>query len=414
MLDRTFHHWTLAAVFSFVLAALLGLLLRVVYVIEFPEWLSFINVRHAHSHVAMMGWLFSGLFILIVYFFKLKGSIYRFLFWGVQFTVLGMLFSFSLQGYALFSILFTTLHLLLSYVFVVQVFRDLKDQNSTAAITMLKTALILMLISTLGPWALGFIMNSGLKGSPFYYGVIQFFLHFQFNGWMIFAALAIFIKHLELLNIPLEPSRFKKFYYLLVVSCILTYALSITWSTPDNLIFWINSIGVIIQLGALVVFVNIIRKVKPILKEKLSNWAYFLMQIAFYCLVTKIVVQTLVAIPYLAVISYTIRNFVVGFIHLLMLGTLSLFIVSIVNQVRNNTLKAEKLGITIFLVGFFGTELLLFVQGLFLWLQMGFMPYYHHIITLTSVFLPAGLLIYFYSQVKIGSIRYAAKGDING
>ncbi len=409
MLNRTSHQWTIAAIISFVLSAILGLLLRVVYVIEFPEWLSFINIRHAHSHVAMLGWLFSGLFILIVYFFKLTGDIYKFLFWGVQFTVLGMLVSFSLQGYGLFSSIFTTLHFLLSYVFIFRVFKDLKGQNLTSAILLLKTALILMLISTVGPWALGFIMNSGLKGTPFYYGVIQFFLHFQFNGWMIFAALAIFMKQLESYKIPLAAASCKKFYYLLVVSCILTYALAITWSTPDNLIFWINSMGVLIQLGALIVLVQIVRKVSVPLKENVSNWTYFLLQVAFYCLVTKIVIQTLVAIPYLAVISYTIRNFVVGFIHLLMLGTLSMFIISIIHQVRNKTFQSEKIGITIFLIGFFGTELLLFLQGLFLWLQMGFLPYYHQMIALTSTLLPVGLLFYLYAQVRIGSIRYGVK-----
>src|SRR6187549_3066580 len=51
---------------SFLLiAAVIGSLLRLIYVMELP-WLRFERWEHAHSHVAMLGWVFIGLFVALL------------------------------------------------------------------------------------------------------------------------------------------------------------------------------------------------------------------------------------------------------------------------------------------------------------------------------------------------------------
>jgi hypothetical protein len=402
MSDRIFKVWTLTALASFIIAAFLGVILRYAFVGELPIWLPFRHLQHAHSHVAMMGWLYSGLFILIVRLFSLNRFIYVRLFWLTQLAVFGMLFSFPFQGYGIFSIFFTTLHLGLSYVFIIHVFRDLKAQasNTNHAGLLLKSALILLFVSTLGTWALGVIMNSPLKGTAWYYGAIQFFLHYQFNGWFIFGALSLFFKYLEKHSITIRHSLFAPFYWLLLVSCIMTYALAVTWSTPDKLLFWTNSLGVVIQLSALIFFWIIIRSIRLQLKPAVKSWTFSLWLLAFVFLSLKIIVQALVAIPALAIVSYTIRNFVVGFIHLLMLGVMSVFIFGAFHQLSVRSLKFERVGINLFLIGFFTTELLLFIQGIMLWLGWGFLPSYHLIILIASLFFPIGLLCYFWSVYR--------------
>ncbi|MBK8506634.1 MAG: hypothetical protein IPL46_33235 [Saprospiraceae bacterium] len=402
MSERIFRLWTLTALASFVIAACLGVMLRYAFVGELPEWLQFRHLQHTHSHVAMMGWLYSGLYILIVRFFDLKRSIYARLFWLTQIVVIGMFFSFPVQGYGLFSISFTTLHLVLSYVFMIQVFRDLKPKSyvNRNSVLFLKSALILLFVSTLGTWALGAIMNSSLKGTAWYYGAIQFFLHYQFNGWFIFGVLGLFFKYLEDSSIHVKQSLFSWFYWLLLVSCILTFALSVTWSTPDKMLFWINSIGVTIQLGALLFFWRLLHFISHNLRSVVRSWTLSLWLIAFLFLSLKIIVQALVAIPALAIVSYTIRIFVVGFIHLLMLGVISLFIFGAFHQLREKTEKLEKVGIYLFLTGFLTTELLLFIQGLMLWIEWGYMPSYHLMILLVSLFFPLGLLCYIWSVYR--------------
>jgi len=173
---NTFQTWILIAFISLLVTSLLGVGLRYAFVGGLPEWIQYRNIQHTHSHMGMMGWIYGALYIFIVRLFNLKRIVYRQLFWLTQCTVVGMLFSFPVQGYGPVSIFFTSLHLIFSYIFIFQVFRDLGLKKNSPSHIMLKTALILLFISTLGTWALGAIMNSPLKGTVWYYAAIQFFL----------------------------------------------------------------------------------------------------------------------------------------------------------------------------------------------------------------------------------------------
>lgn len=151
MTQQTFKSWALVALSAFLIASLLGVALRYAFVGTLPDWIAYKNLQHAHSHVAMMGWLYSALYLLIAYRFKLIRKVYVILFWLTQAAVVGMLCSFPFQGYGLYSIFFTTSHLILSYLFIIQVFRDLgKSPEKSRSRLLLKTALWFLFISTLG------------------------------------------------------------------------------------------------------------------------------------------------------------------------------------------------------------------------------------------------------------------------
>ncbi|NNF33065.1 MAG: hypothetical protein HKN68_03105 [Saprospiraceae bacterium] len=378
-----------------VIAGSVGVLLRLAFVLDLPLWIDYKNLLHTHSHVAMMGWLFSALYLMIAKTFNLKGRFYFNLFWLFQLTIIGMLMFFPIQGYGLGSIPFTTAHMILSYLFAWKVIKDIrlmKLNGPNYPERFLITALVFMVVSTLGTWALGYMMAASLKGSAIYYASIQFFLHFQFNGWFIFAIIAIFLQYCKSHDLIINDRHLRIAYPTLLISCILTYALSVTWSTPKDFIFYLNSIGVIIQFAAMYYLYRWLMtnsgKWRPHFKGYLGNLLIF----ALLCLAVKIVIQTLVAIPALAVISYTIKNFVIGFIHLLMLGAITSF--SLVFLINMGKVKIEKMksGINIFLLGFVGSELILFLQGVMLWQKMGFLPYYYHILAILSALMPIGFL----------------------
>ena len=87
-------------------------------------------LTHAHSHVAMLGWVYLMLFTLIVhYFIPEKKPIYNRLFWLTEVAVVGMMLSFPLQGYAAISISFSTLHIFCSYYFVYLIWNHHKIEN---------------------------------------------------------------------------------------------------------------------------------------------------------------------------------------------------------------------------------------------------------------------------------------------
>src|SRR5680860_44348 len=149
--------WIIISFFNFFIAALMGLMLRSAFIWEI-DWLEYRNMMHGHSHLAMLGWVYLALYALIWYRFipkeKREKRVYSLLFWFTQFTVVGMMGSFPLQGYQVISISFSSLHILSSYVFCYLVWKDHHILKAEVSL-LLKTALVLMILSTMGVWILG-------------------------------------------------------------------------------------------------------------------------------------------------------------------------------------------------------------------------------------------------------------------
>jgi hypothetical protein len=406
--------WVRTALLFFFIAACIGALMRWAFVAE-VEWLEFRYFMYAHSHLAMLGWVFLMLFTFLIHSFldeeQQNRKIYSILFSLMVISCTGMLISFPIQGYGIWSISFSSLHVLVSYVFVWSFWKDLakKKMINSPSIRFVKTALIFMVISTFALWAMAPLMVSELRGSALYYATVQFYLHFQFNGWFIFTVLGLFFKILENHNVNLPKKIINTFYILLVISCFLTFALAVAWSKPLPIVFWINSIGVAIQLLALVSFVIFINKIFPDLKSLFSGKAKLLLGVAFLCFILKILMQSAVIIPSMATIAYTIRNFVIGFIHLVLLGVMSHFIFGYakINGLIKLETKLSKAGIYLFIISFFLTEFTLFVQGLLLWFAIGFVPFYYEGLFVISALLPLSILMILAGEItqRNNSIR---------
>jgi hypothetical protein len=388
--------WLRIALINFAVAAVLALLLRLVHLADL-SWIDYRFVRHAHSHVAMLGWAYMVMYALIWHRFvpqeKRVKEVYTLLFWITQLSVVGMMISFPLQGYGLASIIFTTLHLFLSYAFVGLVWVHLPKDRSKSGL-LLKTSFVWMLLSTAGLWALAIIMANGIR-TPWYYTAIQFFLHFQFNGWFTFSAIALFFIDIEKFNVVTNKQLFLWFFVLLVVSCLLTFALSVAWSNPLPSLYFLNGLGVLIQLAALILFAVILKGVWNSFSGGKTNIVKAFYLLAFGSFALKIVIQSIVVIPEVAVISYTIRQFVVGFIHLTMLGSLSCFVLALLYEHYHAIFssKVSLLGGYAFMATFIATEAILFVQGLMLWAALGFAEYYYEALFIATGGLVIGIIM---------------------
>ena len=345
-------------------------------------------LTHAHSHVAMLGWVYLMLFVLIVhYFVPEKKSIYNRLFWLTQFAVVGMMLSFPFQGYAAVSIAFSTLHIFCSYYFVYLIWNHHKTE-SVVTQRLLKMALLFMLLSTAGVWCLGPAVSMLGQTSAFYQIAIQFFLHFQFNGWFLIAAIAIFLHVLQLKN----SKQFRLFFVLLEISTVLTLALPIYWFVPYIALYWINGLGVFIQLLTWIIFLKLIKPYQLFFLKNNSKLTIYMYGFAILCLVLKIGTQLLSLIPEVSDVAYQHRNFVIGFIHLLMLGVITGFLFGFVLQNRWVTFNSLlNFGIYTFVLGFALTELFLVLQGGMFYFNKGMMPNYYLFLFLSSMFLPLGI-----------------------
>jgi hypothetical protein len=394
--------WLLCTFANFFIASLMGLLLRWMYVAPITG-VNFQFLMHGHSHVAMLGWVYLMLYCFIFHFFvpkqKHQKPIYNQLFWITELAVIGMMVDFPAQGYAFASILFSTLHIFCSYYFCYLIKKD-ANPTTLAEKKMLYTALFFMIFSTLGVWCLGPAVGLLGKGNAFYQIAIQFFLHFQFNGWFLFAVLALFFKQAKLI---IETKKFRLFYNLFIASTVLTLALPVSWYLSNPVFYWLNVLGVVLQLYAAGLFIQFIRPQFPPFFKTLPAITKTVFGFALFSLALKVVIQLVVLVPELAHVSHQIRNFVIGYIHLTMLGIITgfLFGFALQNDFLNSGNRIQTGGIAIFLFGLFTTEILLFLQGIWFFLGKGAFPNYYQNLFLSSIFLPAGLLLLYIEILKL-------------
>jgi hypothetical protein len=407
-----------AALFNLLVAAILGALLRFAFVEEL-NWLEFRNVLYAHSHVAMLGWVFLALFAILLQVFlpedQRHTAVYNRLFALTQLSVAGMLLTFPMFGYTAPAIAFSTLHVLLSYGFARHFLKDLRTSPaSELAKSFARAAVWLMILSTVALWAMGPIIVLGFRGKAIYYMAVQFFLHFQFNGWFLFAVLAIFFQIAGEKGISFDRKTALRFFGFLLASCFLTYALAVAWSNPLPLVFWINGAGVLLQLVALGFFLILVWGSFRSRPFPFSGWTKAFLLLSFFAFVIKNLVQASLVIPAIAKVAYTIRNFVIGFMHLILLGVITggLFGFALyLGKIKSHGLLS-RLGLLIIFGGFILSELVLFGQGTLLWAGIGFIPNYYLVLFLVQAMLPLGILLLMGGQF-FSSNKAAVSGTLN-
>lgn len=373
---------------NFLFAACLGLLMRLSLADGLPYSFVFRNYVHAHSHIAVLGWVYMIIFSLYVSNFLPEWNRkYKFLFWLTQLSIFGMLFTFPFQGYAAASITFSTLHVIASYIFLYNFWKDTKKQKTLAA-KLMRASLVFMFVSTLGLWGIAPVMALKIPGN---WGelFIQFFLHFQFNGWFVFAVLALLFKRMKIH----EHLEFSKFYTTLSLSLFLSYGLIITWYTDLNIGFWLNAIGVIFQLFSVYYLYNILKTPLKSFKLNLSKMSKALLVFSLLGFVFKIAFQSFAIIPAIGKVANDYHHFVIGFIHLAMLGMISGFLFLLLKETPNfiNQKILLNKGFILFILGVFTTEALMFYQGSMFFFRLSPIQEFDMLLFIASFILVTGV-----------------------
>ncbi|MFO7822619.1 MAG: hypothetical protein R6V72_01680 [Cyclobacterium sp.] len=388
--------WILLSFSNFLIAALFGLVLRAAFVWEI-NWMEYRNLLHAHSHLAMLGWVYMGIFAFFCYRFvpASKFKTYSKLFWITQTTVIGMMLSFPLQGYAAVSISFSSLHILASYVFC---YRIWKDQQIThpAVKKLFYAALVFLVLSTFGVWLLGPLAVSGGRNTALYQVAIQFYLHFQFHGWFTFAILALLLDSLLRQQWEINWQAFSWFFYLFIVSTVLSFGLVLFWAYGNTSYWWLNNLGIILQLIGLGLFLKLSQQGIRLQFKPYSLQETLLFRFGLISWMAKIGMQSLVVFPEAAAAATTIRPLMMGFIHLTVLGFVSAFLILFSTQLGFFKAGTSQYLMTfiLFISGFVFTEILLFSQGLFYWMHWGQLPFYYEFLFFSSALLPLSVFLY--------------------
>ncbi|EMR03380.1 hypothetical protein [Cesiribacter andamanensis] len=353
-----------------VVTAALGAFLRYLFV-DPPAWATYKHFLHAHSHIAFLGWVYNALFGLILLYFIPQGKqrgLMR-LFWLTQIATVGMLIFFPIQGYARESIVFSTLHIFFSWAFAAGAWKRLQSRSQVAR-RYLKLGLFFMIISSLGPFALGPMMVNGMGGSPWYYGAIYYYLHFQYNGWFIFALLALLYQYLDVQDMRIARAAASAALLLFTLGVFLSLSLSVLWAEQQGWLYALAALAGVLQLAGCYF---LYRSLQPASKDLWRRFAPLVKQLLLFAALAfllKNVLQLVAALPALSDLAFSNRNFIIAFLHLIFLGVVSPLLLA--EGFRRRWLvpdPANRILIYLFLLAFIGSQLLL--TGLYI---PGFTP----------------------------------------
>ena len=394
-MQKTFYNQYRVALFFFVVSAIYGWSMRLYKVVDVLK-IPYHSILQAHSHVTFLGWGFLAVISLIgVAFYpeKLKTSKYlKNIFWVMSFALLGLLISFPLQGYKLFSIVFLSSFLIASYFYLARILKQIKGDTKMSS-RFIRTGIWYYYLSSIGIWAIAFIVNRYGK-TDLYSNAIYFYLHFLYNGFFTFALFGLLIRSIEK-NGSVDLKRpIKLFYWWTNLACIPAYALSLLWKDVPSFVVYIAILAAVIQLVSLFYFVRISSYfIKWNQNVKLIKWLSILL---FSSYGLKIIIQFLSAFPVIVKEAVLFKSyFIIGYIHLFTLGFMSLFIILL--TLVFTAVSFNKYGLLIFISGIVLSELLLFSQGIMLSVFENGIGEIDFWLLLVSTLLPLGLIVQFVS-----------------
>ena len=258
-----------------------------------------------------------------------------------------------------------------------------KEQKQTYSYKLIRTALWFMVVSSIGPWALGIIMNTLGSTSPWYRNAIYFYLHFQYNGWFVVALFGILFFLFEKHSIPISKKTFALFYNLFIVGVIFTFFLSLLWMKPQAVFYVLAGGGSLIQMVAFgFLFYKLIPH-KELLKKSFSKIEGLLFKTVVVLFSIKLIFQILGAFPSIAKMISNNIDFVIGYIHWVFLGVVSISIFAFLNHFK--LFKISKKVYFIYLIAFIFTESLLFYKGMVVWLNYTLVDNYYLLLFLSSI-----------------------------
>lgn len=389
--------WLRIVFFNLLFVAFIGLILRYKILFSLP-FIDQKHLLHGHSHFAFTGWVTQVLMVLLIVNLSVQKQIdqfpkYTILLYVNLIAAYGMLIAFTIQGYAFFSILFSTLSIFVSFFFAVMYWKDLnKLPIKKISSYWFKAALLFNAISSIGAFALAIMMANKIVHQNWYLLSVYFFLHFQYNGWFFFACMGLMME--KITAIYSKRLLLKQIFWLFAIACIPAYFLSALWLNLFNWVFAIVVISALLQGVAWYLLLTILLPLRNKLSAQMPLVAKWLLSLSAIALSIKLFLQIFSTIPSLSELAFGFRPIVIGYLHLILLGVITLFIIGyIVAEKFISLSKLVNWGIVVFTIGVLLNECFLMIQGVTA-LSYIIVPYMNEALFFTAAVLFTGLLLF--------------------
>jgi len=409
-MQSSLHRWLRLSFFNLLLVSLIGVILRYKITFSFP-FIDQKHLLHGHSHFAFSGWITHTLMVLLVNHLSMyKGEAvfhkYRFLLYANLFTAYGMLISFPIQGYGIWSISFSTLSIFTSYAFTIVYWKDLNSiHTKNLSRLWFKAALLFNVISSLGVFSLAFMMATKMVHQSWYLATVYFFLHFQYNGWFFFACMGLLVARIE--HIAGIHKRLTNIFWLFCIACIPAYLLSALWLPIPPVIYWIVLLAAFAQVTGWIIFINLFARNNPSFTNSFPVAGRWLLLLSALTLSIKFLLQLGSTIPSLSQLAFGFRPIVIGYLHLVLLGVISIFLIGYILSFKLIKItKMVTIGVGVFVTGIFINELFLMVQGVAA-LSYHIIPFINESLLIAALIMFSGLVLMNFHY------RYTEKNIVN-
>ncbi len=395
--------WVRAALINLSIVALLGAVMRYKIGFELP-WFDQKFLQEAHSHFAFAGWITHSLYFLIIRLFNanldsIRKKVYSRILLVNLISAYSMLICFSFQGYGPFSLFFSTISVITGYVFSWFALKDAGRIASThPSKNWIKAAIWFGVLSTFGTMVLSFMMATHRFDQTTYLGSVYFYLHFQYNGWFLFACMGLLldkIKHM----IP-GTTMLRNSFWFFFLAAIPSYFLSTLWAHLPMWLYAITTIAALLQVIGWCFFLRVMYNNKDLLKTIFSKTVGFLFMVIGSALTIKLLLQLGSTIPSISKLAFGFRPIVIAYLHLVLLVIVSLFLLTFmyVNKLLQHN-KRTTLALVGFTSGIILNETVLSIQGIAAF-SYTVIPYADQILFAVAILITGSLLLLLNGQFK--------------
>lgn len=374
--------WLKIILFNFLLVAIAGLVMRYKIVWSLP-WIHQKHLLHAHSHFAFAGWVSLALYYVVVrrLYPEKAPRLMNALLLMQWLASLGMLFTFPLMGYAAPSIFFSSLTVFIGYAFAWYLWKPLNILGEPGL--WVRIGLISNVLSSIGTFFLAWLMQQPGFSQQWYVFSVYFFLHFQYNGWFFFSIVGLYLETSRAVeNDVLVAAYWRKARLLMTIAVLPGLFLSALWMNLDLWLRVIAAIAALIQVLALVWMIKAVQKAKL----EWGSTVRYIWSSSFLALSIKIILQLLSCLPGMSVFAFGYRPLVVAYLHLVLLGFVSLFLFG---YFLAKGWQQHGWGIRFVWLAVIVNEVVLIAQGLS---AIGYiaMPYANEVLFLNTLWLVVG------------------------
>jgi len=416
--------WISIALINLSIVAMLGVILRSKILFSIPA-IDFKYILHAHSHFAFGGWITLCMLTLMTYELLPEEDshklIYRVLLLGILIAAAGMLLSFPFQGYAFFSILFSTLFIFVTYAYSWVFIKDLIKQNRPKVIKLLSiTSLLFLCLSSVGPFTLAYMLASHSVNTLLYKDAIYTYLHLQYNGFFTQCVFSLFLNHIYNNCKVSAQKKIGQFALYLSISVVPTLCLSYLWHFQNIVIQTIAFIGCMFLIIVLVKFFIMMHFAKDSFKN-INPFARKIGLLSMIAFALKTIIQTGIVYPAVGNEVFGDRPIIIGYLHLVMLGFVTLYLLAHLIQIKYFDLDKQnaKIGIFIFAIAVIANELILMTQGLAVMYMLSSVAYPWLLwviaifLFLGSLFISRSAMKYFIPSSSINNIHFKQSNNIS-